>query len=331
MLISIFLFCFLSTLPSLYSDFKHLLGLLLCDELKKAAKIVKMASVNLAGKRRRAENAASTLSKPFKSPLRRPMQSNATTTPKKEEGEEGNRDSLETLPQRSTTEEKNEKHTTPTSSTTSSHPTISQTRKRKTIDTSTTPTKKKTWLSSADPVVADLQKQQRALQSRLASLQSDLDTAQQALRIESSNRHTELKALIAKWRGVSQDAAEEVFAGAQERVTRMGGMAAWKEQKKSRDARWEEEEMESWFGSPEVEGNDLDENELVLQKEEMMHRLGEIKKENGAGSKEEEKIEENEVGSSILLIPGCPANDSPGVHYGYDAQDTECRPPDNRI
>ena len=331
MLISVFLFCFLSTLPSLYSDFKHLLGLLLCDELKKAAKIVKMASVNLAGKRRRAENAASTLSKPFKSPLRRPMQSNATTTPKKEECEEGNRDSLETLPQRSTTEEKNEKHTTPTSSTTSSHPTISQTRKRKTIDTSTTPTKKKTWLSSADPVVADLQKQQRALQSRLASLQSDLDTAQQALRIESSNRHTELKALIAKWRGVSQDAAEEVFAGAQERVTRMGGMAAWKEQKKSRDARWEEEEMESWFGSPEVEGNDLDENELVIQKEEMMHRLGEIKKENGAGSKEEEKIEENEVGSSILLIPGCPANDSPGVHYGYDAQDTECRPPDNRI
>lgn len=283
-----------------------------------------MASVNLAGKRRRAENAASTLSKPFKSPLRRPMQNNATTTPKKEEGEEDNGDSLETLSQRSTTEEKNEKHTTPTSSTTSPHPTISQIRKRKTIDTSTTPTKKKTSLSSADPVIADLQKQQRALQSRLASLQSDLDTAQQALRIESSNRHTELKALIAKWRGVSQDAAEEVFAGAQERVTRMGGMAAWKEQKKSRDARWEEEEMASWFGSPEVEGNDLDENELVTQKEEMMHRLGEIKKENGAGSKEEEKIEENEVGSSILLIPGCPANDSPGVHYGYDAQDTEC-------
>lgn len=283
-----------------------------------------MASVNLAGKRRRAENAASTLSKPFRSPLRRPMQNNATTTPKKEEGEEDNGDSLETLSQRSTTEEKNEKHTTPTSSTTSPHPTISQIRKRKTIDTSTTPTKKKTSLSSADPVIADLQKQQRALQSRLASLQSDLDTAQQALRIESSNRHTELKALIAKWRGVSQDAAEEVFAGAQERVTRMGGMAAWKEQKKSRDARWEEEEMASWFGSPEVEGNDLDENELVTQKEEMMHRLGEIKKENGAGSKEEEKIEENEVGSSILLIPGCPANDSPGVHYGYDAQDTEC-------
>lgn len=94
-----------------------------------------------------------------------------------------------------------------------------------------------------------------------------------------------------------------MFAGAQERVTRMGGMVAWKEQKKSRDARWEEEEMESWFGNPEVEGNDVDENELVVQKEEMMHRLGEIKEENGsAGGKEEEKIEENEVGSFILII-----------------------------
>lgn len=292
-----------------------------------------MASVNLAGKRRRAENAASTLSKPFKSPLRRPMQTNATTTPKKEEDEEeSNRGSSETLSLRNATEEKNDKHTTPTSSTTSPHPTTSQTRKRKTVDTSITPTKKKTSLYPADPVVADLQKQQRALQSRLVALHSDLDTAQQALRIESSNRHTELKTLIAKWRGISQDAAEEVFAGAQERVTRMGGMAAWKEQKKSRDARWEEEEMESWFGNPEAEGNDDDENELVVQKEEMMHRLGEIKEENGGGgSKEEEKIEENEVGSSILIIAGCFANDSPGVHYGYDAQDTECRPPDNRI
>lgn len=291
-----------------------------------------MASVNLAGKRRRAENAASTLSKPFKSPLRRPVQNNATTIPKKEKGEEDNRGSSETISLRSTTEEKNEKHTTPTSSTTSPRLTTSQTRKRKTIDTSTTPTKKKISISPADPVVTDLQKQQRALQSRLAALQSDLDTAQQALRIESSNRHTELKALIAKWRGISQDAAEEVFAGAQERVTRMGGMAAWKEQKKSRDARWEEEEMESWFGNPEVEGNDVDENELVVQKEEMMHRLGEIKEENGsAGSKEEEKIEENEVGPFILVIAGCLANDSPGVHYGYDAQDTECRPADNWV
>jgi hypothetical protein len=46
--------------------------------------------------------------------------------------------------------------------------------------------------------------------------------------------------LIIKWRLISQEAAEEVFAGAQERVARMGGMKAWRQRSEQDATRWEE-------------------------------------------------------------------------------------------
>ena len=95
-----------------------------------------------------------------------------------------------------------------------------------------------------DPELLHLQKQERALQSRLAALREELNIAKQALRIESSNKDAELESLIKKWRLASQEAAEEVFAGAQERVARMGGLAAWKERSKRDAFQWDHEEDE---------------------------------------------------------------------------------------
>ncbi|KKK23381.1 hypothetical protein AOCH_003793 [Aspergillus ochraceoroseus] len=135
-----------------------------------------------------------------------------------------------------------------------------------------------------DPAVLNLQKQQRVLQSRLAALRSELETVQQALQIESSNRDDELEALIVKWRRVSQNAADEVFTGAQERVSRMGGIKAWRERMKNDSARWEQEEMESWFGNVDVEGADLDEDELQARKADIMGEIDEIKE--GLGEKQ---------------------------------------------
>lgn len=256
-----------------------------------------MTSLNSAGKRRRLEHATSTLSKPFKSPLRRSVQASET---KNENAED--KESSATAAPRSATNEKDEPNTpgltsTPLPSTTTTPTTTprltSQTRKRKTNTSSAiTPTKSPLF---TDPLVADLQKQQRTLQSRLASLRTDLDTAQQALRIETSNRDIELEALITKWRAVSQDAAEEVFAGAQERVARMGGMAAWREQMRSQQERWEKEEMEDWYGNVEAEGVDLDEEEVVSRREEMMEQLGGDSKAKEGAKKGEEKGDENEV------------------------------------
>lgn len=90
----------------------------------------------------------------------------------------------------------------------------------------------------ADPELVNRQKQQRSLESRLATLRTELDNAKQALRIETSNKDAELEALVIKWRRISQEAADEVFAGAQERVTMMGGMAAWRDRSNQDAARW---------------------------------------------------------------------------------------------
>ncbi|KAJ5089342.1 hypothetical protein N7532_008026 [Penicillium argentinense] len=90
-----------------------------------------------------------------------------------------------------------------------------------------------------DTEIFNLQKQQRRLQSRLASLRTELDNASQAHRIESSTKDAELEALILKWRLVSQDAADEVFTGAQERVKAMGGLAAWRARSRLDTSRWD--------------------------------------------------------------------------------------------
>jgi hypothetical protein len=95
-----------------------------------------------------------------------------------------------------------------------------------------------------DPKVLELQKKQRTLQTRVGSLRSELDTARQALRIESSSKGAELEALIFKWRFISQEAADEVFLGARDRVARMGGLGVWRERSKRNIAPWDDSEQQ---------------------------------------------------------------------------------------
>jgi SEL1 protein len=154
---------------------------------------------------------------------------------------------------------------------------------------------------STDPEIQGLQKEQRTLQSRLATLRSELDTVQQALRIESSSRDEELEALIAKWKKVSQDAAEEVFTGAQERISRMGGVQGWREKMRSTDNRWEQEEMESWFVNVNAEALDFDADEVEARRAEMREEAE--KKAREEQKKREAEANESEV---CLLLGGFP-------------------------
>lgn len=108
--------------------------------------------------------------------------------------------------------------------------------------------------------------------------------------------------LIGKWRGVAQDAAEEVFGGARERVARMGGMKGYKERIRDRAV----EEREGWFGTG---GNGSDEegegdtgNAVKLEE----------KKEEEDGTEEEEE----EVCSFISL----------GVARLIDSRNSRWRP-----
>ncbi|KAH2879089.1 hypothetical protein KXV31_004497 [Aspergillus fumigatus] len=265
-----------------------------------------MSSMNLNGKRRRVEGAASTLSKPFKSPLRKPVQGTVgkekafnnssikTEAAGQEPQDADGKDAQEHLIPRTSI---SSKLTSLTSSSPASPVPSLQNRKRKPGTNQITPSKKNIL---ADPVISALQKEERALQSRLSALRSELDTVQQALRIESSSKDAELEALILKWKTVSQEAAEEVFEGARERVSRMGGMKAWRERMQRDSARREQEEMNLWYGNAEAEGPEINEEELEQRKAELLDEVEMPRKEQEVVS-EREIAEDEEFTMDIML------------------------------
>jgi hypothetical protein len=99
-------------------------------------------------------------------------------------------------------------------------------------------TQSKTFLSpilsakvDADPDIAALIKTQRQLEKELRELKEELDTAEQARRIELDSQKNlrgvvdgELSQLILKWRTASRQAAEELFTGVRDRVNRYAGI-----------------------------------------------------------------------------------------------------------
>ena len=93
---------------------------------------------------------------------------------------------------------------------------------------------------SEDPELKALWRQQTALSTQLRKLTSELDSVNQALKIESSAKDEELTRLITLWRAASRQAAEEIFAGVRDRINRMGGVAAWKETERNRMQSWGE-------------------------------------------------------------------------------------------
>ncbi|KAE8151027.1 hypothetical protein BDV25DRAFT_139277 [Aspergillus avenaceus] len=249
------------------------------------------------GKRRRVENAASALSKPFRSPLRRPTQSKQNSQPTNEDNGSSSKPDLDSGASNTIDAVATQSGPLPIDPTSSTSPSGLQTRKRKFRANPLTAPKKPIF---SDPAIMDLQKQERMLQSRLATLRSELDTAQQALRLETSTKDTELELLIAKWRSVSQKAAEEVFAGAQERVARMGGMKAWRERTKSDSGRWEQDVMESWDGDADAIDADLDGVEPEFRQAEMHNRYETDKKDNNQDSRIHE-TENDELTMEMML------------------------------
>ncbi|KAJ5883272.1 uncharacterized protein N7473_010158 [Penicillium subrubescens] len=184
--------------------------------------------------KRRRLNAAVALSRPFKSPLRKP-----------EPIEDASQVSPRTPDASGTVQYEACKSEafTPGPELTASSPTSSQgMRPVRPTNRSALTTPAQSPL--ADPELLRLQKQERILQTRIAALREELNVAKQALRIESSSKDSELEGLITKWRHASQEAADEVFAGAQERVTRMGGLTAWRERSKRDAFQWDFEEEE---------------------------------------------------------------------------------------
>ncbi len=230
-----------------------------------------MAFVSYPTKRRRLNDGASALSKPFKSPLK------AATRPLGE-GEK-------VADMNNGQQQKEGLTATFAISHLDTHPTTAFTKKSTPTDPSADHLKK-------DPNLHALEKQHSDLLLQLSKLRQSLDTAQQALKIASSSTDTELETLITKWKTASREAAEEVFRGARDRVDNMGGMGAWRERSSRKTT-------QGWDGeSPPPDLRNLTEE----QSEEMKMQKDEWETERRKyGSEKVEEVIENEDDVSARL------------------------------
>ncbi|KIW54700.1 hypothetical protein PV05_07045 [Exophiala xenobiotica] len=88
----------------------------------------------------------------------------------------------------------------------------------------------------------ELQKEHVALTLHLKKLCQSLDVAQQALQIETSNQIVQLQVLISKWKAVARDVAEQLFDEAKERIDHMGGFKAWQHRAQDDARLWNKDE-----------------------------------------------------------------------------------------
>lgn len=109
---------------------------------------------------------------------------------------------------------------------------------------------------NADLDIASLLRAQRELENQLRGVKEELETAEQARKIERDSRKNdpdgeidaELIELVEKWRAASRQAAEELFGKVLDRVNRMGGPRAWKEQQKKQQEfqnSWDQEDQQA--------------------------------------------------------------------------------------
>ena len=176
--------------------------------------------------RRRKISSSSALTKPFKSPLKAPLEPNH---PKSLGPNTPTTSSPLTIAVSNITPHFHQHNSTPTTPDVANPPTPA--------DTSTT--------------LSALQREHTALLNTLSTLRQTLETHTQALKLESSNRDLELAQLTTTWRAASQAAAEEIYAGVRERVNRMGGVGAWRErEKEQREKGW----AGGWDDGGKVEG-----------------------------------------------------------------------------
>lgn len=168
------------------------------------------------------------------------------------------------------------------------------------------PRTKKTFTSpvaaaalNADPDIAPMLRAQRELEKQLKELKEELDTAEQARKIEADSMKKdpdgevdfELVELVEKWKSASRQAAEELFGKVLNRVNRyvvlrlyvygirlmlcsMGGPRAWKVMQKK------QAENQGAWDQPEETNNDDDsddedaEEKKKAAKEEMLAQYG---------------------------------------------------------
>ncbi|MCJ1271950.1 hypothetical protein MMC22_011855 [Lobaria immixta] len=225
-----------------------------------------------ASKRRRLNAASSKLSQPFKSPFKTPLKPSSTDPATNSSSNH----SPSPLNPANPTATSNPVYPT----TTTTVPPLPRSDHLVIARPSGTP-RARGIIAPPSPELARLQKRHTALLGALASARASLETHAQALKLETSSTDLELQGLIAKWNGVSREAAEQVLAVVAARVEGMGGVKGWRQ--KEREKRegflgggggwgWSEEgvgrNVEDEGGGDERDDRETEENERKKSLEE---------------------------------------------------------------
>ena len=177
----------------------------------------------LTVKRRKLNDAANTLSKPFVSPLKSSKADQSAPKPQRNAANTPYRPSTlaHTMTAASPTLLKDVNESEPGVNTA-----VKSTPIRKSIGGGINNRNPK------DPAELAAQKAITSLELQIRTTRNEIDTLSQAQRLSASSRDAELDELATKWKAAAQSAAEEVFGTVKERVCRMGGVQAWRESEK---------------------------------------------------------------------------------------------------
>ena len=226
-----------------------------------------MASTPMTAKRRRLNNATSTLSKPFVSPLKT---ADALTTPSKSRRGEVIATSIPSYVPSTLAHTISAANFVPSPKPQSAKPAITPVRSN--------PVRKYAYSTPfakrLDPAEQAVQKEITSLELQIKVVRNDIDALNQAAKYTSESDN-DLEELAVKWKLAAQAAAEEIFGSVKERVNRMGGVEAWRDSEKQK---YERSNGIGEFAEPEVEddadcefdsqGEELPEDEQEYRKRE---------------------------------------------------------------
>jgi hypothetical protein len=183
-----------------------------------------------AAKRRRIDAASQTLQKPFRSPFKTPFKSPVKASESQDSDPTAAQSSVPLAPKTSNSLLSNVSKTPRLPAPSTSFATPNREARAKTFSSPV-----QAAALNADPDIAPLLRAQRELEKQLRDLKEELDTAEQARKIESESAKRnpegeidgELVELIGKWKAASRQAAEELFGKVRDRVNRLVRPCFW--------------------------------------------------------------------------------------------------------
>ncbi|PMD61330.1 uncharacterized protein K444DRAFT_611572 [Hyaloscypha bicolor E] len=226
-----------------------------------------------AAKRRRIDTASQTLSKPFRSPFKTPLKSPEKTSASQDSTLTATKSSVPLTHKNTNSLLYDPSKTTSLPAPSTSLATPNRSNRAKKIFSSPV----QAAALNTDPDIAPLLRAQREMEKQLRELKEELDTAEQAGKIEADSAKKdpsgeidgELVELIEKWKTASRQAAEELFGKVRDRVNWMGGPRAWKEmQNKQQEFQnsWDQEEQTNNDSQDDDgEGKDMEKRDLYAE------------------------------------------------------------------